>query len=183
MKIYAEVRILKIKIVKLAVLSFILVPLFLGHSIKANAELTTIGSPKAGIDVKYPNNLNDTWLTPISNGVSAWNGTATKVTIGYLSSSTNSITAAQYSDTWYGLNTQWSSPYKYTIQLNARTIVRDATNFSNFVKGATVHEFGHCFFLKDNPNTTLASIMKYTNDFNTVTTPQQYDINDVNSVY
>ncbi|AZS15913.1 hypothetical protein [Paenibacillus lutimineralis] len=174
---------MKIRIMKLVVSSVILLPLLLAHSFQANAELTNIGSPKAGIDVKYPDNLNDTWKTPISNGISAWNGTATKVTIGYLSSSTNSITAAQYSDTWYGLNTQWKSPYKYTIQLNARTIARDATNFSNFVKGTTVHEFGHCFFLKDNPNTTLASIMKYTNNFNTVTTPQQYDINDVNSVY
>lgn len=168
---------------KLVISSLILLPLVLGLSLKVNAELTDIGSPTPGINVKSPDNLNDTWKTPINNAITAWNGTATKVTIGYSSASSNTITAAQYSDTWYGLNTQWRSPYKYTIQLNARTITRDAKNFSNFVKGTAVHEFGHCFFLKDNPNTTLPSIMKYSNDFNTVTTPRPYDIDDVNSVY
>jgi hypothetical protein len=148
------------------------------------AEVGSTGSPSPGINCVYPSNLNSTWTTPISSGVLAWNGTPTLVTIGWLSSSPNTITAANYADTWYGLNTQWMSPsYHYTIQLNATTINKDATNFDNFVKSTTAHEFGHSFRLKDNPNTTLASLMKYSRDRNTLTTPQQYDIDDVNSVY
>ncbi|MEK4529528.1 MULTISPECIES: hypothetical protein [Paenibacillus] len=176
---------MKVNYVKNGIITLALaVPLMFSFNLTTSAELTNSGSPDAGISVKSPDNLNDTWKTPINEGIIAWNGTPTPVTIGYLSSSTNTITAASYPDTWYGLNSQWFFPkYRYTIQLNSRTIVRDATNFSNFVKGATVHEFGHSFFLKDNPNTTKASIMKYSNDFNTVTTPRQYDIDDVNTAY
>ncbi|MBW4083365.1 matrixin family metalloprotease [Paenibacillus sp. S150] len=71
-------------------------------------------------------------------------------------------------------NDSWKTP------MDSRTINRDAANFSNFVKSVLVHEYGHIFCLD---HTVQTSIMNDSRDRNTMTTPQQFDIDEVNSVY
>lgn len=136
------------------------------------------GSQSPSIDVPW-NSYNDTWRAPMDAAASAWNGTPTKVTVGFLSSSRNKLLADSYQDTWYGLSSS-ANPGPFTIKLNSRTINRDASNFYNFVKSTLVHEYGHIFCLD---HTTKTSIMNSNRDRNTMTTPQQFDIDEVNSVY
>jgi hypothetical protein len=136
------------------------------------------GSQSPHINVPY-NNYNEAWRTPMDAAAIAWNGTPTLVTVGFLSSSSNKLLAASYSDTWYGTSSS-ANPGPFTIKLNSRTINRDATNFSNFVQSVLVHEYGHIFCLD---HTSQTSIMNDTRNRNTMTTPQQFDIDEVNSVY
>ncbi|MBE5967253.1 MAG: hypothetical protein E7255_09865 [Lachnospiraceae bacterium] len=125
------------------------------------------------------NTYNDTWKTPMNAAAVAWNGTDTKVTVGVLSTSKNSVLAASYTDTWYGTASS-ANPGPFTIKLNARTISNDATNFANFVQSTLVHEYGHIFCLD---HTTKTSIMNSSRDRNTMITPQAFDVSEVNSVY
>lgn len=147
------------------------------------------GSKTGSINVQsYSNKYNDTWVSILNNGISAWNNSRAKVSISKTSSSANTIEAARYDDTWYGLTTQTyntSTGYtsKFVIKINARTISDDALNFSNFARGTVTHEFGHVFWLCDNPSTTKSSIMKYSRDRNTMTLPQTFDIDNVNAKY
>lgn len=65
------------------------------------------GSKTGKINVKsYSDRYNDIWVSVINNGISAWNNSKANVTISVSSNSNNSIEAAQYNDTWYGLTTQ-----------------------------------------------------------------------------
>lgn len=136
------------------------------------------GSQSPSIDVPT-NNYNDTWRIPMEAAAVAWNGTPTLVTVGVLSSSKNKVLAASYSDTFYGQASS-ANPGPFTIKLNSRTISRDATNFSNFVQSVLVHEYGHIFCLD---HTAQTSIMNDGRNRNTMKTPQQFDIDEVNSVY
>lgn len=54
------------------------------------------------------------------------------------------------------------------------------TSVYNFVMS---HEFGHLFWLCDNPVTSSPSIMDYNRNRNTMTSPQQFDISNVNAKY
>lgn len=147
------------------------------------------GSETGKVSVKsYSDKYNDTWVSVINNGISAWNNSKANVSISVSSSSSNTIEAAQYNDTWYGLTTQtYNTATGYTIsfvmKINARTINNDATNFSNFAKSTVTHEFGHVFWLCDNPTTNKSSIMKYSRNRNTMTVPQTFDIDNVNAKY
>ena len=90
--------------------------------------------------------------------------------------------------TWYGLTTQThnkTSGYtsKFIIKVNTKTIKAKATKYSKFARSTVTHEFGHVFWLADNPNTKKSSIMKYDRDRNTMVKPQQFDIDNVNKKY
>lgn len=125
------------------------------------------------------------WAILANNSIASWNNSA-NVSITKQSSSTNVLEASRYNDTWYGEATQYhnkGNTTKFIIKVNARTIENDATNTSNFVMSTITHEFGHIFRLCDNPNTSMASIMKYSRNRNTMTGPQQFDIRNVNNVY
>lgn len=87
---------------------------------------------------------------------------------------------ADFFDCEYKLNSQ---SYNFCVKINANTIEHDATNTSNFVMSTITHEFGHVFRLCDNPSTSMASIMKYSRNRNTMTGPQQFDIRNVNNIY
>lgn len=147
------------------------------------------GSKTAHVNVQtYSDKYNSTWVSIINNGIAAWNNSTAVVSIATSSSSSNTIEAAQYNDSWYGLTTQTyntTTGYtsKYVIQINARTIKNAATNFSNFATSTVAHEYGHVYWLCDNPNTSKASLMKYDRDRNTMTKPQQFDIDNVNAKY
>ncbi|GLX66626.1 hypothetical protein [Paenibacillus glycanilyticus] len=136
------------------------------------------GSQSPNINVP-PITYNNTWKTPMEAAASAWNGTATLVTVGTLSSSKNSLIVSSYSDTWYG-NSSSANPGPFTIKLNSRTINRDATDFANFVQSVLVHEYGHEFCLD---HTSQTSIMNDSRNRNTMKVPQPYDVSEVNTVY
>lgn len=133
-------------------------------------------TPHIGVSL---GNYNNTWKVPMNDAGIAWNGTPTRVTVGISSSSSNKVLVSSYSDTWYGLASS-ANPGPFTIKLNSRTITKDASNFTNFVKSTLVHEYGHIFCLD---HTTRTSIMNSSRNRNTMTTPQQFDIDEVNSVY
>lgn len=135
----------------------------------------------------YSSSYNDTWVSILNNARSAWNSSSAGTTITTSSTSGNKILATRYDDTWYGLFSVESSSQvyitKFTIQVNARTISNAATNFSNFAKSTVVHEFGHAYFLDDNPPTTQSTIMSHSRNRNSLTTPQSYDVNNVIARY
>lgn len=162
----------------------IILALLIGAPVVTNATLMNYGFSSPNFTVKEYD-YNNTWQTPMINlyliGIYSDTCLVTKS-----SSSANTIVAAGYSDTWYGLATQTVSgntTTKFQIKLNSTTISNDATNFNNFVQSVLVHELGHILWLADNPSTTSSSIMKYTRDRNTLTRPQSYDINDVNTKF
>lgn len=72
---------------------------------------------------------------------------------------------------------------KSNFQTRSRTISNKATNISNFAKSTVTHEFGHVFWLCDNPTTNKSSIMKSSRNRNTMTVPQTFDIDNVNAKY
>ncbi|MFC7246779.1 hypothetical protein ACFQO7_30250 [Catellatospora aurea] len=148
----------------------------------AGATLSGNGMAHADFQIK-PYSYNSQWQGPMDKAISNWNVTATPVWITKSSSAPSWVTAASYSNTWYGLySTHWNFGRYFDIKLNSRTIAADASNFSNFVTAVFVHELGHGLNLADNPSTSQASRMKY-GLWDSQTTPQQYDINDVNSYY
>lgn len=154
-----------------------LIPLLITGTVSAETD-PGWGSQDPHIGVSLGNN-NSIWKTPIYDAGIAWNGTPTKVSVGIASSSPNKVIVSSYSDTWYG-NATSANPGPFTIKLNLRTINKDASNFSNFVKSTLVHESGHIFCLD---HTSRTSIMNSSRNRNTMTKPQQFDIDEVNSVY
>ena len=82
-----------------------------------------------------------------------------------------------YTATWYGLyNRPAADLTAFSIQLNYRTITRDAPDDRRWVTSSSSHEFGHIFRLDDNPNTTSVSrarqyLMKHSRDHTTVYGP------------
>jgi len=153
-------------------------------SSSVSAEYTSSGTPRAGI-FYYTPSYNSVWSAPLNTARSEWNNPCCGVSVGS-SSDTNGdkLTVASRTDTWYGAAYKWyDTTFKFSIVLNSRTIARDATHFSNFVRSVTVHEIGHIFWLKDNPNTTRASIMKYSRDRNTMVSEQPYDREDVDFIF
>lgn len=149
------------------------------------AQFLTYGYSSKTIPVKSYS-YNATWQTPMDQSLANWNNAGAKISFTKSSSSSNTITAAQFNDTSYGVNygsVSGSTLKSFRIELNSRTISADATNLSNFIQSVFVHELGHSIWLADNPDTSSASIMKYTRDRNSMTKPQTYDINGVKSKY
>jgi hypothetical protein len=132
-----------------------------------------------------PYSYNSSWQGPMDQALSNWTATPTPAWIYKLAGEPSQVIAAQYPDTWYGYyNLLGVFPGNYLrIRLNARTISRDASNFGNFVTSVLVHEFGHALRLSDNPGISGTSIMKESRNRNSMTTPQQHDIDDVNAYY
>ena len=155
----------------------------------ASGPYMECGSSTGNISIKsYSNDYDGVWVDMFDAGIEAWNSSSANVTISTTYVNVNTIEAARYNDTWYGhceyiYNPLTKHIISFDIKINARTISESATNFFNFAKSVIVHEFGHVFWLDDNPSTTEASIMDNNRDRNTMTEPQQYDINNVNAKY
>jgi len=147
----------------------------------AQAHSFSYGMPGASNTIR-PYDYNSQWQGPMDRALSNWNVTPTPAWITKSSGARNSVTAASYSDTYYGRYDRYLnlSGYYYRIKLNARTISRDASNFGNFVTSVFVHELGHSLKLGHN---SVTSIMNDGRNRNSMTTPQQHDIDDVNAYY
>lgn len=133
---------------------------------------------------------NSQWQPGMDQAVANWNATATPAWITKSSSPKGTIVAKQFDDTWYGLYTAYgprNSSRTFKIELNSRTIAAAKNSkggtMKNWVTAIFVHELGHGLSLKDNPNTSKSSIMKYRSNWSTLTKPTAYDIDDVNKIY
>ena len=133
----------------------------------------------------YTPSYNSVWSDPLTIARSEWNNPFCGVLVGSTTSTTEStLTVVNSSDSWYGLCIQEvASPFMFSIMLNSRTIAADAITFSSFVRSVVVHELGHVFWLKDNPNTSRQSIMKGSRNRNTMVSEQAYDREDVDAIF
>lgn len=155
-------------------------------ALPAAAHYYSGGGSTATFNIK-PYSYNDTWMPPLNRALSNWNATATPAYIVKDSGSRSWLQAASFSATWYGLYTPYgtrSSRY-FRIQLNARTISADASNWANFVTSSFTHEFGHRLSLNDISDGThcTTAIMSYCRNRNVMHAPQSHDISDVNAYY
>lgn len=153
------------------------------------AAFINYGDADDKIEVQsYQNKYGDGWCEVIRKSINAWNNSSANVKISVSDSSKNKMLIRKYDDTWYGLTTQTysvSTGYtsKFSIKINSRTIKSDAKSYSKFARSTLTHEFGHVFWLADNPSTSRASIMKYSRNRNKMVKPQTFDINNVNQKY
>ncbi|MEZ0073768.1 hypothetical protein ABH927_003118 [Planotetraspora sp. GP83] len=152
----------------------------------ASAHYYSGGGSSPSFTIK-PYSYNSTWMTPLNQALLNWNASPTAAYITKPSSSPSWLVAASYSATWYGLYTPYNtrSNRYFRIQLNARTISRDASNWSNFVTSSFTHELGHRLSLDDitDGSHCTDAIMSYCRNRNTMTKPQSHDIDDVNAIY
>jgi len=157
-------------------------------TIYASGVYSDLGGWRTGsISVSKGDYVN-IWENIISNSVSAWNDSKANVSISISPYSQNSLKVATYDEEWYGLTSKQRDSLggyvtQFSIKINSRTIYDNANDFSNFAQSTIVHEFGHIFWLADNPDTTKSSIMKHTRNRNKLITPQEFDIKNVNAKY
>ena len=135
----------------------------------------------------HPYSFDNPWQNAINQSRNNWNDSNANVHIGSLASSNNYIFVGVYDGTQYGKyipkDQNGSEVTRFHIQLNKNQITSAANNLSNFIQSVTVHEFGHAFWLKDNPNTPRSSIMKYSRDRDTMINPSNYDVQNVKAKY
>lgn len=157
------------------------------YIVNASSPYLSYGSKSSRVTVQdYSKSHNPVWTSYLNNGRSAWNNSLAGVSITIDSSSKSTVKAARYSDSWFGLIEPYtSSGYltRFNIKVNARTITEKATNVANFARSTIAHEYGHVFWLRDNPSTNKASIMKYSRNRNTLISPTIFDINNVKEKY
>lgn len=130
-------------------------------------------------------NVTGDYLTAFNRARTAWGSSGAGTTIAVLSSASNVIKVENSSATWYGLYTplQVSGQYvsSFQIQINSRTLERDAPTGSrtNWLQSTMAHEFGHAYWLNDNPSTSQSSLMKHSRDRAVITGPTAYDVENV----
>lgn len=161
--------------------------LTIAFSSYALATYISVGSPSPTVTLR-PYSFDSPIHEAINASIIAWNFSGAGVQIQRSdSNSQNEIIAKSFSDTWYGMATQWKktwfTPYRYRIDINTRTISRDATSYGSFIQSVVVHEFGHIFWLADNPPGTNPSIMRHNRNRNTMVTPQVLDVTNVKNKY
>lgn len=148
-------------------------------------QFLAYGSPNNYIYI-HPYSFASTWQSAIDQSRINWNNSSANVYFYTSSSSENMVYVDDYDISAYGLTTCWpngSQVTRFETKVNRRRISADASNLSNFIQSVVVHELGHTVWLADNPNTSASSIMKYSRNRNTMTSPSQYDITNVNSKY
>ena len=145
--------------------------------------------PNPKFAVKYQG-VNDTWVDYFHDARARWNRTHTNyntgVAISYASSANAYMTAGRYAESWYGLYTPSGSREinrSFKIQVNARSLAEKASNLTNWIASTSTHELGHALSLKDNPNTSSASLMKYSRNRSSQIAPSPYDVSEVKRIY
>ena len=157
----------------------------IGGASAANADYFAGGMPSKKNSVKYVG-VNSTYVNHFDNARFRWNALS-GVTFGKSNAAKNTMTAARYSSSWYGLYTSKGLRNRsrtFTIQVNARSIQEDSgRNMSKWIASTSTHELGHALSLDDNPKTSKASLMKYSRNRSTVISPQPYDVSEVKRIY
>lgn len=158
----------------------------IGGASAANADYFAGGMPSRKNSVKYVG-VNSSYVNQFDNARFRWNGAVSGVTFGKSNAAKNTMTAGRYSASWYGYYTATgprNSSRTFTIQVNARTLSRDAgSNLTKWIASTTTHELGHALSLADNPNTSKSSLMKHSRNRSTIISPQSYDVSEVNRIY
>ena len=171
--------------------SFILVLLVTFYSTNAYASgspYLSYGSPEGIIDV-YQYGAGSTWNTAMTQARTNWHNATSKILFYTSANSNNTIQALALDATYYGvmipLSVSGSTLNTFRIRLNSTTIINDAASgyLGNFIQSVLVHELGHTIWLADNPPTSSSSIMSYSRNRNTMTSPSSYDIANVNAKY
>jgi hypothetical protein len=161
--------------------------MLLSTNVFADVNMLSYGYPTPTIKVKAYS-YNSTWQVPMDQSLTNWVNTPTKINVYKISQSDNTISAFNSADTYYGINyptVSGSTLTKFRIELNSRTISGDATNFSIFVQSVLVHELGHSMWLADanTITTSNSTIMQYARNRNIMSTPQYFDIVNINGKY
>ena len=131
------------------------------------------------------------WLPAINDARLAWNNSGASVSISTTETPgpfSNILTVSWFNENWDGI------VYKYPIgqnivATNSQTCINvrwlEVTPSARNRRVTIVHEFGHLFWLGDEPNTSQRSIMKYVNagDSSLPYTPSAYDANNVKFAY
>ncbi len=158
------------------------------HIMYKEGQYLPYGTANKSIYV-YPYSFNGTWQAAVNQSRYNWNNSSAPINFYTSSSSTNRIYVSQYDYDAYGityaLERSGSELTRFKIELNSRTITRDAStgNLANFIQSVLVHELGHTIWLADNPVTEQDSIMKYTRNRNIMISPTAYDIANVVAKY
>jgi Matrixin len=142
--------------------------------------------PRSGVFTLYFNyGGSHRYYGNVWQGATNWSNTPTNVNVAFWSGLPNPIHIdvidTYTNDTWWGLTT-WSpcsscAYTKNTYYLNQRTL--DPESDFTRTKVAT-HEFGHTIGLAHAPYNTTSVMNQGYLSYNT---PQQYDVNDLNSLY
>lgn len=133
------------------------------------------------------------WQNAIMNSIAAWNnaGVGANITASATSTSNYKIQVMEREEDWYGLchqtfSSSSGSTTQCLITLNSSELPSGTTESdANFRQSTAVHEIGHLLSLKDNPDVETAndSIMSGNRDRTVVTTPQDFDIENVRFRY
>lgn len=136
---------------------------------------------KSLYSIKYSSVDNDNGIC--YQGAKNWT-TAAGTTMTQDSSASNKCYYRDLPETWYGLYTPYNTYFK--IELNKSQLSAD---FSGSIWNASVssatHEFGHAQYLGDHDTASgenvykTTSIMSYSRDRTTMTTPQSHDLSDL----
>jgi len=118
-------------------------------------------------------------------GAKNWT-TAAGTTMTQDSASRNKCYYRYFPETWYGLYTKYNT--YFTIQLNKDLLEEDyAGSIWNASVSSATHEFGHAQYLGDHDTDgegeyATTSIMSYSRNRATMTTPQSHDLADLNAL-
>ena len=161
------------------------------HIFAAESPYVTWGSATPivgfGISNEYGFEPNPVLLESVVNYMAdsrhVWTNSGAGVNASVPKTGNNMISIANKSESWYGVCTRkWFFGYSYQIDINYRTIKEGAQQLLPFIRSVTVHELGHVFSLSDTPGTT-ASIMSYSRNRNSMTSPQSIDVTRVKNHY
>lgn len=127
------------------------------------------------------------WQPLIQSARSAWNNSKAKTNISLTTTDSSNYTIEIVnlsSKTWYGLTTSVKGSNGFTtsatIQINKATTGNKSDNFK---RSTITHEFGHLFWLNDNPETADYSLMLHGRDRELIYTPQMIDIYHMDQKY
>lgn len=131
------------------------------------------------------------WKNTLNTAISTWNNSKTKVSIRKTSTSLNKFKVINSSYAWYGMCTSYLNSKKqtvgYVIEVNATSLIKAASgsNFSNYCRSTTTHEFGHVCGLEDNPYpaTINKSLMNHNRNRAVTFIPTTQDLANINVKY
>lgn len=161
--------------------------LLVGAAGPAHATYYDGGMPSRSFNFKTQG-INPAWVGFFDTARSRWNSSGAGTSIGRSSSAAATVTAGNWTFSWYGRYTpsgiRWLNR-TFLIEVNATRISADAgSNYDAWVLSTCTHEFGHALSLADNPPTSANnSLMRHDRNRTTVGWPTTYDVNEVKDIY
>jgi len=163
------------------------------------------GFGNRAVSVRMGTSVNTNWAAAYRRGMNHWSNSAAGVSIGESSGSNNVLhTISDTSERAFGWIVGPLAPgtgrmTRFDITLNTHRITQEASIVSpvtpnqaaasNIATSVVVHEFGHAFWLDDNPmiargmSNTPRTVMCGNRNRNSMFTPQTMDVNNVIVAY